>query len=92
MGREAARGRGWRRRLKPANAGRLCRRVVKGKVLKIDRPWAGGFKGFRRFKGFRGGGIALRAMSFVIPLRGMENHTTGLRPQGGALNPGAKGA
>ena len=25
-----------------------------------------------------------RAMSFVIPLRGMENHTTGLRPQSGS--------
>mgnify|MGYP000852104343 CR=1 FL=1 len=27
-----------------------------------------------------GCGIALRAMSFIIPLRGMENRTTGLRP------------
>jgi len=31
-------------------------------------------------KGSKGGGIALRAMSLIIPLRGMENHTTGLRP------------
>ena len=39
-----------------------------------------GFKGFRRFKRFRGCGIALRAMSFRIPLREMENQTTELRP------------
>ena len=44
---------------------------------------------FLRFLGLtglwpEGCGIALRAMSFVIPLRGMENHTTGLRPQGGS--------
>ena len=40
-----------------------------------------GFKGFRRFKGFRGGGIALRAMSILPPVGGSaaigsENHTT----------------
>ena len=39
-----------------------------------------GFKGFRKFKRFRGCGIALRAMSFRISLREMENQTTGLRP------------
>ena len=39
-----------------------------------------GFKEFRRFKRFRGCGIALRAMSFRISLREMENQTTGLRP------------
>ena len=32
------------RGLWPPDGGRLCRRVVKGKVLKIDRPFrAGGF-------------------------------------------------
>ena len=43
------------------------------KVLRFDGPF-----------GPKGCGIALRAMSFVIPLRGMENHTTELRPQGGS--------
>ena len=36
-----------------------------------------GFKGFRRFKRFRGCGIALRAMSFRISLREMETKQPG---------------
>jgi hypothetical protein len=53
--------------------------------VRVDGP--GGPKVLRVLRvdgacGAEGCGIALRAMSFVIPLRGMKNHTTGLRPQG----------
>ena len=74
-------GRGWRRR--------LCRRVVGGKVQKgWYRHWTHlrreGSKGSEGSEGSKGGGIALWAMSFIIPLRGMENRTTGLTPEGNA--------
>ena len=47
-------GRGWRRG--------LCRRVVKGKVLKMDRPAAGGFLSLTAFQA-EGCGIALSVHS-----------------------------
>ena len=43
------------------------------KVLKVLR--------FDSACGAEGCGIALRAISIIIPLRGMENHTTGLPPR-----------
>gem|GEM_PF-7103080 len=43
-----------------------------------------GSEGSKGAEGSKGGGIALRAMSFIIPLRGMENRTTGLTPEGNA--------
>ena len=50
---------------------RLCRRVVEGeKVQKVQRVQRVQRGRYRRFA----------AMSFIIPLRGMENRTTGLRP------------
>ena len=71
------------------------------KVLRFDRPLAGGFlsltarraeggiacgstawpgfRGFKRFRGFRGWWYRrFAAMSFIIPLRGIENQTTAL--------------
>ena len=43
-----------------------------------------GSEGSKGAEGSKGGGIALWAMSFIIPLRGMENRTTGLTPEGNA--------
>ena len=51
------------RGLWPPAVGGLCRRVVKGKVLKMDRPTTGGFLGLTAFRA-EGCGIALRAMKF----------------------------
>ena len=56
------------RGLWPPAGGRLCRRVVKEKVLRIDRPAAGGFLSLTAFQA-EGGGIALRAMSIKSALR-----------------------
>ena len=46
----------------------LCRRVVKGKVLKMDGPSAQGFLGLTAFQA-EGCGIARRAMSIKSALR-----------------------
>ena len=56
------------RGLWPPAGGRLCRRVVKEKVLRIDRPAAGGFLSLTAFQA-GGCGIALRAMSIKSALR-----------------------
>ena len=56
------------RGLWPPAGGRLCRRVVKEKVLRIDRPAAGGFLSLTAFQA-EGCGIALRAMSIKSALR-----------------------
>ena len=51
------------RRLWPAGAGRLCRRVVNERVLRFDGPF-----------GPKGEGIALRAMSFNAAYRRQRCH------------------
>ena len=56
------------RGLWPPVGGGLCRRVVKGKVLRIDRPLAGGFLSLTAFQA-EGCGIARRAMSMKSALR-----------------------
>ena len=56
------------RGLWPPAGGRLCRRVVKEKVLRVDRPAAGGFLSLTAFQA-EGCGIALRAMSIKSALR-----------------------
>ena len=56
------------RGLWPPDGGRLCRRVVKGKVLKMDGPSAGGFLSLTALRA-EGCGIALRAMSIKSALR-----------------------
>ena len=56
------------RGLWPPAGGGLCRRVVKEKVLRIDRPAAGGFLSLTAFQA-EGCGIALRAMSINSALR-----------------------
>ena len=58
-------GRGWRRG--------LCRRVVKGKVLKMDGPSAQGFLSLTALRA-EGCGIARRAMSIIMPPFGGHVH------------------
>ena len=50
------------RGLWPPAVGGLCRRVVNGKVLKMDRPTTGGFLGLTAFQA-EGCGIALTVHS-----------------------------
>ena len=52
----------------PPAGGGLCRRVVKKKVLRIDRPAAGGFLSLTAFQA-EGCDIVLRAMSIKSALR-----------------------
>ena len=56
------------RGLWPPVGGRLCRRVVKGKVLKMDGPSAQGFLSLTAFQA-EGCGITRRAMSIKSALR-----------------------
>ena len=56
------------RGLWPPAGGGLCRRVVKGKVLKMDGPSAQGFLSLTAFQA-EGCGIARRAMSMKSALR-----------------------
>ena len=56
------------RGLWPPAGGGLCRRVVKGKVLKMDGPSAQGFLSLTAFQA-EGCGIARRAMSIKSALR-----------------------
>ena len=54
------------RGLWPPAGGRLCRRVVKGKVLKMDGPSAQGFLSLTAFQA-EGCGIALSGDEFYKP-------------------------
>ena len=56
------------RGLWPPFGGGLCKRVVKGKVLKMDGPSAQGFLSLTAFQA-EGCGIACRAMSIKSALR-----------------------
>ena len=56
------------RGLWPPFGGGLCKRVVKGKVLKMDGPSAQGFLSLTAFQA-EGCGIARRAMSIKSALR-----------------------
>ena len=56
------------RGLWPPFGGGLCKRVVNGKVLKMDGPSAQGFLGLTAFQA-EGCGIARRAMSIKSALR-----------------------
>ena len=53
------------RGLWPPVGGGLCKRVVMEKVLRINRPAAGGFLSLMASQA-EGCGIALRAVSFII--------------------------
>ncbi len=53
------------RGLWPPNGGRLCRRVVKEKVLRIDRPAAGGFLGLTAFQA-EGCGLPLCGNAYKV--------------------------
>ena len=66
------------RGLWPPNGGRLCRRVVKEKVLRIDRPAAGGFLSLTAFQA-EGCGIALRAMLIKSALRDWLSVSYGIK-------------
>ena len=58
----------------PPDGGGLCRRVVKGKVLKMDRPDGRKVLKFDGAFGPEGCGIALRAMSIIMPPFGGHVH------------------
>ena len=62
------------RGLWPPVGGGLCRRVVKGKVLRMDRPRGRRVLRFDGAFGPEGCGIARRAMSFISRLRRSRQH------------------
>ena len=85
-----------RRRLWPADAGRLCRRVEGEKVLKFNRPfWAGGFLGLTGLRP-EGCGLPLRGNKFLMPpVGGMARYARppfplrGTSPASGSRTPRA---
>ena len=56
----------------PPDGGGLCRRVVKGKVLKMDRPAAGGFLSLTAFQA-EGCGLPLCSNAYKISVTGIPS-------------------